>query len=217
MTYTGLSAGQRMKLISWNLLRQHGASAEEVVRLVEHERPDALFMQEATHDIDRLPGLIGGHYARAPLPGRIHGLAVWTPAPLRRPPLVIPLPAGSIVLRVSQIADLGAFSVANVHLSHGQLLNRRQLRHIAAALPERAAIVGDFNLVGPVLLAGFRDAGPRHATHLMGSVLPLRLDRCLVRGLTCRETSVLDRQKSDHRPIVVNLSVAGRTGERDDA
>ncbi len=163
-------------------------------------------MQEATLEMDKLPALIGGHYARAPLPDRIHGLAVWTPQPLRVPPMVLPLPAGSIVRRVSQIADLGTFSAANVHLSHGQLLNRRQLRRIAAVLPDRAAILGDFNLAGPVLLAGFRDAGPRHATHMMGGVLPLRLDRCLVRGLTCTGTSVLDREKSDHKPIVVHLA-----------
>lgn len=195
-----------MKIVSWNLLRRHGASADEVARLIRYERPAALFMQEATYEIDRLPLLLGGGYARAPLPGRIHGLAVWTQAPLASPPLVLTLPAGRIVSRVCQIVDLGPFKVANVHLSHGQLLNRRQLRRIAAALPERAAIVGDFNLVGPVLLEGFHDAGPRRATHMMGQVLPLRLDRCLVRGLTCRDTAVLERQTSDHRPILVHLA-----------
>ena len=197
-----------MKIVSWNLLRLHGASLEEVARLILRERPDALFMQEATREMDRLPELVGGGYARAPLPGRIHGPAVWTPRKLAVPPLVLALPAGSMVLRVCQIVDLGPFSAANVHLSHGQLLNRRQLRRIAAALPERAAILGDFNLVGPVLLPGFSDVGPRRATHRMADMLPLRLDRCLVRGLVCGGAHVLDRQKSDHRPIVVELRPA---------
>lgn len=196
-----------MKIVSWNLLRLHGASAAEVARLIEREAPDALFMQEATHDIGQVAQLVGGQFHRTPLPGRIHGLAVWTPAPLAAAPAVIPLPAGTFVLRIGQIADLGPFSVANVHLSHGQLLNRRQLRHIAAALPHHAAIVGDFNLVGPVLLPGFHDAGPRRFTHRMGDVLPLRLDRCVIRGLTCEGTAVLDRHKSDHHPIVLHLSV----------
>lgn len=203
-----------MKIISWNLLRLHGASLPEVARLVERERPEALFMQEATREIDRLPDLVGGFYARAPLPGRIHGLAIWTPKATPAPPVVMALPAGSIVLRVCQIVDFGPFCAANVHLSHGQLLNRRQLRRIAAALPERAAILGDFNLVGPVLLGGFHDVGPRHATHLMGDFLPLRLDRCLVRGLVCGTNAVLDRQKSDHRPIVVRLQVAAASPRR---
>jgi endonuclease/exonuclease/phosphatase family metal-dependent hydrolase len=179
-----------------------------VARLIERERPAAFFMQEATREIDRLTELVGGSYARAPLPGRIHGLAIWTPEPPPSPPLVMALPAGSVVLRVCQIVDLGPFCAANVHLSHGQLLNRRQLRRIAAVLPEHAAILGDFNLVGPVLLGGFSDVGPRHATHRMADVLPLRLDRCLTRGLNCSDAFVLDRQRSDHRPIVVRLQVA---------
>jgi len=117
--------------------------------------------------------------------------------------------------RVCQLIDLGTFSVANVHLSHGQLLNRRQLRTIANSLPPRAAVLGDFNLVGPALLPGFRDVGPREPTHVAGEMLPLRIDRCLVRGLVCTGAEALSRQASDHRPIVVRLGAApaglGRT------
>lgn len=203
-----------MKLISWNLLRLTGASLSEVVALVERERPDILLMQEATHDIDPLPQRIGGGYARVPLPGRVHGLAVWMPGPLPAHPIVMPLRSGTMVHRVAQIIDLGPFTVANVHLSHGQLLNRRQLRQIAARLPHHAAVVGDYNLVGPVLLPGFRDVGPRRATHRMSDVLPLRLDRCVVRGLHSDEAAVLPRGASDHRPITIRLSVAGTSEVR---
>ncbi len=122
--------------------------------------------------------------------------------------MVMPLPSGTMVHRVAQIIDLGPFTVANVHLSHGQLLNRRQLRRIAARLPHHAAVVGDYNLVGPVLLPGFRDVGPRRPTHRMSDVLPLRLDRCVVRGLDCEDAAVLPRGASDHRPITMRLSVA---------
>ena len=197
-----------MKLISWNLLRLTGASLSEVVSLVERERPDILLMQEATHDIDPLPQRIGGDYARVPLPGRVHGLAVWMPGSLPSHPVVMPLPSGTMVHRVAQIIDLGPFTIANVHLSHGQLLNRRQLRRIAARLPHHAAVVGDYNLVGPVLLPGFRDVGPRRPTHRMSDVLPLRLDRCVVRGLNCEDAAVLPRGASDHRPITIRLTVA---------
>ena len=197
-----------MKLISWNLLRQTGASLAEVVALIRKERPDAVFLQEATNEIDALPSVLGGGYARAPLPGRVHGLAVWTPGPLLSHPVVMPLPSGTLVHRVAQLVDLGPFTVANVHLSHGQLLNRRQLRRIAARLPHLAAVVGDYNLVGPVLLPGFRDVGPRRPTHRMSDVLPLRLDRCVVRGLLCADTAVLPRGASDHRPITMRLTVA---------
>ena len=201
-----------MKLVSWNLLRLTGATLGEVADLIRREQPDILLMQEATHDIDALPRLVGGGYARVPLPGRIHGLAVWMPGSLPNRPVILPLPSGTVVHRVAQLIDLGPFTVANVHLSHGQLLNRRQLRRIASRLPPCAAVVGDYNLVGPVLLPGFRDAGPRSATHRMSDVLPLRLDRCVVRGLTCTEGAVLKRGGSDHHPITVRLDVAKRAG-----
>jgi endonuclease/exonuclease/phosphatase (EEP) superfamily protein YafD len=194
-----------MKLLSWNLLRTTGASIQDVVRLIEQEQPDLMLMQEATKEMDELPHKIGGGYMRAPLPGRIHGLAMWMPGKLPSTPVVIPLPAGSVVHRISLVLDLGAFSVANVHLSHGQLLNRRQLRRIASHLPHNAAVIGDYNLVGPVLLPGFRDVGPRNFTHMCQDVLPLRLDRCIVRGMTCTGAAVLPRGTSDHRPITMTL------------
>ncbi len=195
------------KIISWNLLRLTGARIGDVVRLAKHERPDLLLMQEATREIDALADYLGGFYARVPLPGRIHGLAMWSAARLPKP-VVLKLPSGAVVDRVCQIVDLGAFSVANVHLSHGQLLNRRQLRHIAQHLPARAAVLGDYNLVGPALLPGFADVGPREPTHVCADVVPLRLDRCYARGLACVESAALHRHTSDHRPIMVRLRVA---------
>jgi len=203
-----------MKLISWNLLHRDGARLAEVARLIEYQRPDLLLMQEATQALAGLPGLVGGAFSRLPLPGRTHGLAAWLPRAPARPPLALALPAGAVVDRVWQLIDLGAFTVANVHLSHGQLLNRRQLRHIARHLPIRAAVVGDFNLVGPTLLSGFRDVGPRRATHRMSDLLPLRLDRCLVRGLLCTRAEVLARGASDHHPIMLRLAVASEIGQQ---
>jgi endonuclease/exonuclease/phosphatase (EEP) superfamily protein YafD len=199
------------KVLSWNLLRLTGASVDEIVNLIRWERPDLLLMQEATHAIDRLPERIGGYYARCPLPGRIHGLAMWTPAPPPTAPTILEIPPGAVYDRVSQLVDLGDFVVANVHLSHGQVLNRRQLRRIAQVLPLHAAVIGDFNLVGPCLLPGYRDVGPRRATHVAGDIVPLRIDRCLVRGLRCASAQVLPQGSSDHRPILVRLeAVADR-------
>ncbi len=192
------------RIISWNLLRLVGATVEELVRLVERERPDLLLLQEATRDIDALPAQLGGQYSRTALPGRIHGLATWSPRAVAAP-LVLPLPSGALFHRVSQITALEGFSVANVHLSHGQVLNRRQLLRIAGHLPASAAVLGDYNLVGPVMLPGFRDVGPRRPTHRSLDVVPLRLDRCLVRGLACVEARVLPQGSSDHRPILVRL------------
>jgi endonuclease/exonuclease/phosphatase (EEP) superfamily protein YafD len=195
-----------MKIISWNLLRLVGASLDEVAGLIERHRPDLLLMQEATHLIDGLPGRVGGHYWRTCQPGRIHGLAIWSRAEPVTPPEIMPLPAGAMFRRICMMVDTGGFTVANVHLSHGQLLNRRQLRRITRQLGARAAILGDYNLIGPTLLPGFHDVGPRLPTHMAGEIVPLRIDRCLVRGLVCTGTHILPRASSDHRPIVVELN-----------
>ena len=199
--------GRVVTVLSWNLLHSTGAVAADVARLIASVRPDVVAMQEATAEIDLLPRLLGGDYARAPLPGRGHGVACWSRAGFEAPPYVLPLPAGAFVRRVCQVVRLDGFSLANAHLSHGQLLNRRQLRTIAAALPANAAVVGDFNLVGPVLLPQFRDVGPRAPTHRMADLVPLRIDRCLARGLVCESAVRLARVRSDHHPILVRLRV----------
>ena len=161
--------------------------------------------------MDGLIKRLGGQYQRNLMPGRVHGLAVWSPVPLPKVPVVLPLQAGAMFHRVCQIVDLGSITIANVHLSHGQILNRRQLRRIARVLPYRAAVVGDYNLIGPTLLPGFRDVGPREPTHVAGDVVPLRIDRCLIRGVACLEARTLLREASDHRPIVVSLGTMAHT------
>jgi endonuclease/exonuclease/phosphatase (EEP) superfamily protein YafD len=195
------------RIVSWNLLHLQGASVGDVAELIRKTSPDLMLMQEATREIDHVTDSVGGFYTRCPLPGRIHGLAMWTPVRPRHMPVILPIPPGSFVDRVSQIVDLGPFSVANVHLSHGQLLNRRQLHRIARELPHHGAIIGDFNLVGPCLLPGFHDIGPRAGTHRAGKMMPLRLDRCLARGLRCHDARALPYTASDHRPIMMELEV----------
>jgi endonuclease/exonuclease/phosphatase (EEP) superfamily protein YafD len=195
-----------LKIISWNLLHTGGAGIEQVEALIVHHRPDVILMQEATARIDRLPHTAGGHYARIALPGRQHGLAAWTRQPLQRPAIGLPLQRGVIVRRLAQILGLREFTVVNVHLSHGQLLNRFQLRQIAHAVPGPTAILGDCNLIGSPYLRGFDDVGPRHPTHRSVNLVPLRLDRCFVRGLRCHASAVLADAGSDHQPILVELA-----------
>jgi endonuclease/exonuclease/phosphatase family metal-dependent hydrolase len=204
-----------MKLISWNLLHHDGANLADVAELIDRERPDLLLLQEATRQFEGLVRLVGGAFARAPLPGRVHGPAMWLAHAPAAPPLVLALPDGAFVRRVCQTVDLGPFTVANVHLSHGQLLNRRQLRFIARRLPPCAAVIGDFNLVGPTLLPGFHDVGPRQHTHDVNGLLRLRLDRCLARGLACSDAKVLPRGASDHHPIMLRLSALSKIRQQE--
>nr|MDQ2705886.1 endonuclease/exonuclease/phosphatase family protein [Pseudomonadota bacterium] len=143
-----------MKVVSWNLLRLTGAAVGDVAKLIDIQKPDLLLMQEATQNMEGLPGLVGGHFYRLSWLGRIHGLAVWSPTHFPRP-VALSLPAsrlpGRLPRRRAQIIQMGEITFANVHLSHGQLLNRRQLARIAAALQGKpSAIIGDYNAVGPV-------------------------------------------------------------------
>lgn len=199
-----------LRVISWNLLRLVGARVDDVAALIERHQPDLLLMQEATEDLASLPSVVGGYFFRAPMHGRVYGLAVWSPHPLK-PPRRLPLPASSIPghfpPRVAQIVRIGNITFANVHLSHGQLLNRVQLLHIVRFLDGPAAVVGDYNAVGPIRLRGLRDVGPRQPTHMARNIISLRLDRCMVRGLRCRNARVLERGPSDHHPIILDLDV----------
>src|ERR1019366_2587529 len=186
-----------LKVISWNLLLLTGAGVEDVAALVERHHPDLLFLQEAIEEMADLPALVGGYFFREPLEGRVYGLAVWSPHPLLRP-YALRLPVsqvpGRVPPRVAQIVHLDDVAFANVHLSHGQFLNRWQLVHIANALDGPAAIVGDYKAVGP-----------RQSTHSPNDIISFRLDRCMARGLRCSYARVLARGSSDHHPISLKL------------
>ena len=196
MAFPTNSSPDGLRVVSWNLLRRVGAGVEDVARLVKSHHPDLLLLQECTEDIVSLPSLVGGHFFRHPMQSRIYGL----------PASILP---GRVPPRLAQIIQFGGITFANVHLSHGQFLNRFQLRHIIEQMEGPAAIIGDFNAVGPVGLSGFSDIGPRARTHRAGNIIALRLDRCIARGLVCRASEVLDKGRSDHHPMVLDMAVSG--------
>jgi endonuclease/exonuclease/phosphatase family metal-dependent hydrolase len=208
------SAGLHLRVASWNLLRRIGAGVEDVADLIRGQRPDLLLLQEATEEMTALPSLVGGHFFHHPMLGRIYGLAAWTPHPVPAP-RILPLPVsalpGRVPPRIAQIVHLQGISFANVHLSHGQFLNRWQLLRLSNALEGPAAIVGDFNSVGPIVLSDFRDIGPRRRTFRASNIISLRLDRCMARSVRCTSAKVLEKGPSDHRPIVLELTLAGAT------
>ena len=200
-----------LRVISWNLLRLTGACVTDVAALIARHRPDLLLMQEVTEELARLTSVAGGHFFREPLRGRIYGLAVWSPHSLV-PPRALSLPVsimpGRVPPRSAQIMRVGDVTLANVHLSHGQLLNRWQLLQVARSIEGPAAIIGDYNAVGPILLDGFRDIGPDQPTHIAGNMVSFRLDRCMARGLRSTSARVLERGPSDHHPIIVDLDMS---------
>lgn len=199
-----------MRVISWNLLRQTGATVKDVAALIEQYRPDLFLMQEVIEELAALPAIVSGHFFHEHFHGRIYGLAAWSQHPLPRP-YALPLPVstmpGRVPPRVAQIVCFGGVTFANVHLSHGQFLNRWQLTRIARSLDGPVAVVGDYNAVGPIKLSGFKDVGPREPTHVASNIIPFRLDRCMARGLHCIDARVLDCGPSDHHPIILDLNV----------
>ena len=199
-----------LRILSWNLLHTTGAVAEDIAALIDAEHPDLVFMQEVTSVIDHLPELVGGHCYFQASPERHHGLAVWAAEGLENTH-ALNLPSsrmpGGLPPRVAQLVEVDGIMIANVHLSHGQVLNRIQLRKIARATYGPTAIIGDYNAFGPVVLKDFSDVGPRGATHQAQEMLPFRLDRCMVRGLRCDDARSLDRGASDHRPIIMTLCI----------
>jgi endonuclease/exonuclease/phosphatase (EEP) superfamily protein YafD len=210
VSWPQVSAPRRtpIRVLSWNLLRRVGAELQDVASLIQSRRPDLMLLQEATQEFEDLPRLVGGHLFREPMHRRIYGLAVWSPHPLPRP-VALRLPVstlpGRVPPRIAQIVQYGGITFANVHLSHGQFLNRWQLLHIIRSVKGPAAIIGDFNAVGPTRMAGFRDVGPRQPTHYTSNIISLRLDRCLAQDVVCRASEVLDRGPSDHHPIFLEL------------
>jgi endonuclease/exonuclease/phosphatase family metal-dependent hydrolase len=197
--------GGTMRVLSWNLLRRVGARPGELAALIERSRIDIALLQEATAEFEALPSLVGGTLVRHALPGRIHGPAIWARRGLAQPRRV-PL-FSHAVRRHAVIAEIGGASFASVHLSHGQWMCRRQAREVGDALGHAPAVIaGDFNMVGPLRLAGFDEVGPREATHYANGVLPLCLDRCFVRGFARAAAWTLSRGNSDHRPILLDLA-----------
>ena len=192
-----------------------GAGVDEIRRLVDVHHPDLVLMQEATAAIDALPEWLGGCFVRKTMHRRSHGPAAWSsrfftattvtlPIATR---LDLPVPVFRMIeRRIALIIHIDATEFATVHLDHGQLANRRQLRHLVHCFPKLDAILGDFNALGATNLPGFTDVGPRSATHRAYGIVPVRIDRCLLRKPREARTDALAYGGSDHRPILIDLA-----------
>lgn len=197
-----------MKIVSWNLLYRRGAAVADVAKIIEREKPDLFLLQETIGSIDRLPAIVGGNFYTLPWKGKTYSLGAWLEkgaaetGSLELPFSKIP---GKFPPRSAQVLSFEGFHIINVHLSHGQLLNRKQIRHIGKSIDGPMAIIGDFNAVGPIISKGFKDVGPRRITHLAKKMVPFRLDRVLVRDLKWSNAIALKRGPSDHRPIVIEI------------
>ena len=109
-------------------------------------------------------------------------------------------------LRLDLDVDGGTFAVVGTHMSHleqGSLIQLRRLRRQLPAADEPAALGGDMNMWGPVIVRGL--PGWRRA--VLGRTWPAghphsQIDHLLVTPpVEVVEAEVLGRTGSDHRPI----------------
>jgi endonuclease/exonuclease/phosphatase family metal-dependent hydrolase len=198
--------------MSWNVLRQRGATPQDVAHLARKHRADIVLLQEASDEFAKLTTLMGGHWKGRRFEGGSDGLGAWSANPFGQIEWIdLPTARGGRWYRprLTMVLQLQTGAIANVHLSHGQRAVRRQLRIAADAVGAAGAVIGNMNMIGPSGLGWgpdrWRDAGPKAPTHTVKGILPLRLDRCLVKGWQVKATTTLDHGPSDHCPIVVDL------------
>jgi endonuclease/exonuclease/phosphatase (EEP) superfamily protein YafD len=198
-----------MRILSWNVLRRVGATPHDVAQLITQHSPDIALLQEVGQSFTSLPSIVGGGYEARPFLNRKDGLGAWFRFPVDAVECVkLPQEAESRrkAQRIAMIIRIANRTVVNLHLSHDQMLLRRQFALVAEQIHGPAAIVGDFNVVGPLRRRDWCDVGPRTVTHFAKGFLPFRLDRCLTRDWPAIKNQTLCRGASDHRPIIVDLS-----------
>jgi endonuclease/exonuclease/phosphatase family metal-dependent hydrolase len=197
-----------MRILSWNVLRRVGATPHDVAQLITQHSPDIVLLQEAEQHFMALPNIVGGRYEACPFLNRKDGLGAWFRSPVDAVECVkLPHEAERrrMPQRVAMIIRIADRTIANLHLSHGQFLLRRQFAFVAGQIDGPAVILGDLNVVGPLQPLGWCDVGPRVVTHWAKGVVPFRLDRCFTKAWPIVKARALHRGVSDHRPIIVDL------------
>lgn len=185
----------------------------------------------------RLTGMHGVFGKSLDYQGGDYGIAIlsrWpitndTVVPLRiEPPQ--PRAGGSKEPRVAFVADTAGITVANTHFDASRQDTWRAqeveelLRNASVTQPE--LIGGDFNaepdtrIHARLIEAGLRDAwlacGEGHALTFPAHEPVKRIDYLfLARGATCSSATVLETTASDHRPLLVNVTLprGARTSE----
>jgi len=172
----------RLRVVSWNLLRRvvgSGGIESNVAKLVKSHHPDLLLLQECTEEISK-PALAGGRafFSSHPMQARIYGLAAWSPHPFPQSnchPAALFHPAGTGAATAGRRSfPFMASPSPMCNLSHGQFLKSLPAATHHGADEGPAAIIGDFNAVGPVGFQGFSDIRAAQAQ----PIAPAKSSRC---------------------------------------
>jgi len=233
-------------VVNWNSEKgKHPEFAEDLRKVLEKEKPDIVFLQEAKTDLFA-PEQMGGYFAEAwsyPWPG---GKRVGVATLSRVPPVRIePVSArhgevGVTAPKVSLVTEYPLPNGENLLAVNVHLLNfeRRSVKKIRQQLEDLKSIIA--NHPGPILMAGDFNTWNRKRLELVHKITrelklievtafpegrttgskkskfwnealgvdkELPLDRVFFFGLHPRSARVLNYHTSDHRPILVKLTL----------
>ena len=233
-------------VVVWNAQKGHHPQFSEDLRnLLEQEKPDIVFLQEARADLIE-PQAMGGYFAegwRYPWPGgdTIGVLTLSRAAPVR----IESVPTryrelGVIAPKVSLVTEYRLPTGENLLAVNVHLLNferwsvkkiHRQLENLKAIMAAHSGpilMAGDFNtwnqkrldlvkqITAAVQLTEVADF-PRGRTTgdtksefwngVFGVEKDLPLDRVFFSGFTPRSARVLGYDTSDHKPMLVKLTL----------
>lgn len=211
------------------------AALDEIAATIARESPDVVVLQEVVrgwmigeqHDVLAvLSDRLAMPYVFGPAIGETYGNAVLARFPMTqvryvrypREPAIRHQPRGAIVLRVAGVTLIATHLD---HIAEASRVRQEQVRAIldawAGATP--AVVAGDLNaLPGSAELELLRSAGFTDLAAAAGADQPTspsavprdRVDYVWGIGVTGSQAYIVASTASDHRPVVVNVTVGGR-------
>jgi len=226
------------RLMTYNVHQGFNASQipslDEIVATVAHELPDVLVLEEVVrgwmideqHDVlSVLAQRLEMQYVFLPTIGDLYGNAILSRYPMtvvkRVPyapgPTMRNQPRGALFVRVGDLLIVGTHLD---HTSDGTFVRQDQVRTILREVANETAVVvaGDLNAEpGDIEIrlfdqAGFQDLGQQAGPTTTGDEPPKRIDYVWGLGVVGAQahTTPENNLSSDHRGMVVNITLTGR-------
>ena len=226
------------RLMTYNVHQGFNASQipalDQIVATIAQESPDVLVLQEVVrgwmideqHDVlSVLAQRLEMHYTFLPTIGDLYGNAVLSRYPMEVTkrvayapgPTMRNQPRGALFVRIGELLIVGT------HLDHnsdGTFVRQDQVRTILREVGDAPAVViaGDLNAEpGDIEMqlfaqAGFSDLGQQAGPTTTGDEPPKRIDYVWGRGVVGAQahTTAENNLSSDHRGVIVNITLTGR-------
>jgi endonuclease/exonuclease/phosphatase family metal-dependent hydrolase len=226
------------RLMTYNIHQGFNAgqvpSIDDIVATIDRERPDVLVLQEVVrgwmideqHDVlSVLAQRLEMYYTFLPTIGDLYGNAVLSRYPMQVTkrvsyapgPTMRNQPRGALFVRIGDLLVVGT------HLDHnadGTLVRQDQVRTILREIADATAVVvaGDLNAEPSSIeiqlfdQAGFSDLGQQAGPTTTGEDPSKRIDYVWGLGVVGAQahTTAENNLSSDHRGLIVNITLTGR-------